>query len=123
MCKVSEFVRYSLAVVRRSREPPRQGGGSTTRLGHYGGMASELTFTIWTDAPADRSLASRLAQRTVKEIQTSGCGTAAAVVAFDSVHLEPSDVHDAARVFAGISDDTEPKAQAKPRRRGKSKSE
>lgn len=54
-------------------------------------MASEITVTLWTDHPADRSLASDLATEAAKQVFRSS-GYSAAVAGFTAREISPSDI-------------------------------
>lgn len=60
---------------------------------------SEITITVWTDAPASRSLASTLADDAAKSVFRT-TGLSAAVAAFDARTLEPREVSEAERAFS-----------------------
>lgn len=82
-------------------------GGRAAPSVILGGMASEITVTIWTDAIVDASVAWATAAEAATSLRRS-TGLNAEVAAFSSRRCEPSDVVSA------------PETAPKRRRQGKS---
>jgi hypothetical protein len=79
-------------------------------------MASQLTLILWTDHPADASLASDLAQEATRQIFRS-TSQGAAVVSATAVTMEAHDIAAAVEAFAPEIDEGEtptPDVQSAP---------